>query len=93
MSARLKKGMERVNDFLAFASILAMDTPVRILDGPARLVLSQSSILAQTYVELPQLMRLAEQLDWQFMPLTVQVFIDHLMALAKRPVGPENRPQ
>jgi energy-coupling factor transport system ATP-binding protein len=49
-----------------------------LLDGPARSVLAQEDILAQTYVEPPQLMRLAKRLGFEFMPLTVQEFVDHI---------------
>jgi len=50
-----------------------------VLDGPTRQVLSQVPAFDQTYVEPPQLMRLAERLEWDFMPLTVQEFIQHLL--------------
>ncbi|UCH58922.1 MAG: ATP-binding cassette domain-containing protein [Anaerolineales bacterium] len=49
-----------------------------VLDGSTRQVLSQISVIDQAYVEAPQLMRLAEKLGWDFMPLTVEEFIHHL---------------
>lgn len=64
-------------DFCAehFERVVVMANGKVILDGPARSALAQSSILAQTYVEPPQLMRLAAQLDMSEMPLTVEEFI------------------
>jgi energy-coupling factor transport system ATP-binding protein len=50
-----------------------------LLDGPARSVLAQEDILAQTYVEPPQLMRLAKRLGLEFMPLNVEEFVDYIV--------------
>lgn len=49
-----------------------------LLDGPARSVLAQEDILARTYVEPPQLMRLAKRLEFEFMPLNVEEFVDYI---------------
>ena len=75
-------GVSHDIDFCAehFERAVIMANGRVILDGPARIVLAQSAILAQTSVEPPQLMRLAEQLGWDFMPLTVQEFIQHLIS-------------
>jgi energy-coupling factor transport system ATP-binding protein len=44
-----------------------------LLDGPARQVLAQADVLAQTDVEPPQLMRLAAELGWGSAPLPLSV--------------------
>jgi energy-coupling factor transport system ATP-binding protein len=64
-------------DFSAehFERIVVMAEGRVLLDGPSRSVLSQAGILAQTYVEPPQLMRLADRLGLDFMPLAVEEFI------------------
>lgn len=55
-----------------------------LLDGPARSVLAQEDILAQTYVEPPQLMRLAKRLGLEFMPLNVEEFVNYIAELPKK---------
>jgi len=54
-----------------------------LLDGPARSVLAQEEILAQTFVEPPQLMRLAKRLGLEFMPVTVQELVNHIVETKK----------
>lgn len=65
-------------DFCAehFARVIVMGQGRVLLDGPARTVLAQAEVLAQTDVEPPQLMRLAAQLPWGAAPrpLTVAEF-------------------
>ncbi|HSF83326.1 MAG TPA: ABC transporter ATP-binding protein [Anaerolineales bacterium] len=69
-------------DFCAdhFERTIIMANGKVVLDGPTRHVLAQTNTLEQAYVESPQLMRLAVKLGWEFMPLTVQEFIQHLLA-------------
>jgi len=66
-------------DFCAehFARVIVMGQGRVLLDGPARAVLAQADVLAQTDVEPPQLMRLAAQLPWGDapLPLTVADFV------------------
>lgn len=51
-------------DFCAenFERVIALSQGQVLLDGPARETLGQEEILAQTYVEPPQLTRLAKRL-------------------------------
>jgi energy-coupling factor transport system ATP-binding protein len=58
-----------------------------LADGPSRSVLAQAEVLAQTFVEPPQLMRLGRRLRMDFMPLTVEEFVQAWVALrtAKNP--------
>jgi energy-coupling factor transport system ATP-binding protein len=67
-------------DFCAehFERVVVMAGGRILIEGPSRVVLSQAEILAQTYVEPPQLMRLASRLGMEWMPLTVDEFITHL---------------
>lgn len=71
-------------DFCAehFERVVVMAGGRVLIEGPSRVVLSQAEILAQTYVEPPQLIRLASRLGMEWTPLTVDEFIKHL---------PENR--
>ena len=68
-------------DFCAehFERAVIMANGKILLDGPARSVLAQEDILAQTYVEPPQLMRLAKRLGLEFMPLNVEEFVDYIV--------------
>ncbi len=65
-------------DFCAehFARVIVMGQGRVLLDGPAREVLAQAEVLAQTDVEPPQLLRLSAQLAWGDAPrpLTVAEF-------------------
>ena len=63
-------------DFCAehFERVVVMARGQVLLDGPARSVLSQAELLAQSYVEPPQLIRLASELNMDSMPLTVDEF-------------------
>jgi energy-coupling factor transport system ATP-binding protein len=63
-------------DFCAehFERAIVMSEGQVLLDGPVRSVLSQAEVLARTYVEPPQLMRLAQRLGMLEMPLTVEEF-------------------
>jgi hypothetical protein len=54
-----------------------------LLDGPVRDVLAQAEVLAQTFVEPPQMMRLALMLGMEEMPLTVGEFVQTWTALRK----------
>jgi energy-coupling factor transport system ATP-binding protein len=54
--------------------ILMADGAV-LLDGPIRDVLSRADILAGSYVEPPQVMRLAMKLEIDCLPLTVTEFV------------------
>jgi energy-coupling factor transport system ATP-binding protein len=64
-------------DFCAehFERVVVMAQGRALLDGPAREVLSQADILAQSYVEPPQLIRLAARLDLGRPLLTVEEFV------------------
>lgn len=57
------------------ARVLVMAEGQVLLDGPARETLSQTEVLAKTYVEPPQLLRLAFELRMGEKPLTVEEFI------------------
>jgi len=67
-------------DFCAehFERVVVMAGGRLLIEGSSRVVLSQAEILAQTYVEPPQLIRLASRLEMEWMPLTVDEFIKHL---------------
>lgn len=67
-------------DFCAehFERVVAMAEGQVLLDGPARAVLCQVETLARTYVEPPQLIRLAMRLGLERMPLNVNEFIHSL---------------
>jgi energy-coupling factor transport system ATP-binding protein len=74
-------GVSHDIDFCAehFERAVIMAQGQVLLDGPARFVLAQSEILARTYVEPPQLMRLAQRLGMEIMPLTVEEFVRHVV--------------
>lgn len=55
--------------------VLVMADGQVLLDGPARETLSQTEMLESTYVEPPQLMRLASKLGMQAKPLNLAEFI------------------
>jgi len=63
-------------DFCAehFQRVIVMADGAILLDGESRQVLAQEEILAKTYVEPPQLVRLAKQLGMAGVPLTVEEF-------------------
>jgi energy-coupling factor transport system ATP-binding protein len=67
-------------DFCAehFERVVVMAQGRVLLDGPARQVLSQAQVLAQSYVEPPQMVRLASKLAMHEVPLTVDEFIASL---------------
>lgn len=80
-------------DFCAeyFQRVIVMGQGRVLFDAPAREALSQTSVLAQTDVEPPQLMRLAARLPWPPktpLPLTVDEFITGWMGAATAPAGP-----
>ncbi|MBE3065961.1 MAG: ABC transporter ATP-binding protein, partial [Chloroflexi bacterium] len=54
-------------DFCAenFERVIALSNGQVLLDGPAREVLGQEEILAQTYVDPPQLTRLGKKLGFK----------------------------
>jgi energy-coupling factor transport system ATP-binding protein len=54
-------------DFCAenFERVIALSNGRVLLDGPAREVLGQEQILAQTYVDPPQLTRIGKRLGWK----------------------------
>lgn len=64
-------------DFCAehFERVAVLANGELLLEGSAREVLAQEEVLEQTYVEPPQLIRLAKSLDMSFMPLNVDEFI------------------
>jgi energy-coupling factor transport system ATP-binding protein len=61
-------------DFCAehFERTIVMSDGEVLLDGPTRTVLSQAEILMKSYVEPPQIVRLAERLELAGAPLTVE---------------------
>ena len=65
-------------DFCAehFARVLVMAGGRLLLDGPASQVLVQDAVLAQSYVDPPQLVRLARRLGMQDIPLNASDFLD-----------------
>lgn len=65
-------------DFCAehFERVVVMAQGRILLDGPARSVLAQADTLAQTYVDPPQIMRLAGRLGMKTMPLNVEEFVE-----------------
>jgi energy-coupling factor transport system ATP-binding protein len=64
-------------DFCAehFERVVVMAQGSILIDGEARVVLSQVEMLAQSYVEPPQLMRLAAGLGMEAKPLTAEEFV------------------
>jgi len=64
-------------DFSAehFARVVVMVEGQILLDGPGRSVFAQAEALAQTDVDPPQLVRLAQRLGLADTPLTVEEFI------------------
>lgn len=70
-------------DFCAehFERTVVMSGGKILLDGPSRPVLSQTGILAQTYVEPPQMVRLASRLGMGTVPLTVDEFIEQWLSV------------
>lgn len=67
-------------DFCAehFERTIVMGGGKVFLDGPAREVLTRADILAESYVEPPQLIRLADRLELKGTPLTVEEFVAEL---------------
>ncbi|MGE5222324.1 MAG: energy-coupling factor ABC transporter ATP-binding protein [Omnitrophica WOR_2 bacterium] len=74
-------------DFCAehFERTIVMADGGILLDGPSRQVLAQAGILAQTYVEPPQMIRLASRLGMPAAPLTVAEFIEQWSDNVKLP--------
>ena len=68
-------------DFCAeyFDRVIVMLDGQKLLDGPTRQVLSQADLLAETFVEPPQLIRLADRLGLDDSPLNVAEFTDSLL--------------
>ena len=64
-------------DFVAehAGRVLVMAEGRVLLDGPTREILAQADVLAETYVEPPQIMRLAYELAMVEQPLNVEEFI------------------
>jgi energy-coupling factor transport system ATP-binding protein len=64
-------------DFCAehFERVAAMAEGKLLIEGPTREVLAEEDLLAETYVDPPQLMRLAKRLQMKHMPLNVDEFI------------------
>jgi energy-coupling factor transport system ATP-binding protein len=82
-------------DFCAehFGRVVALTEGQVLLDGPARDVLAQAETLARTYVEPPQLVRLAARLGMQGVPLNVEEFTRQaLPPPPARPPGPTAEP-
>lgn len=67
-------------DFCAehFARTIVMAAGTVVLDGASREVLSESNWLSQAGVDAPQVMRLAQALEWSDRPLTVDEFVASL---------------
>jgi energy-coupling factor transport system ATP-binding protein len=67
-------------DFCAenFTRVIAMSQGRVLLDGLALEVLSQTDLLAQTYVDPPQLVRLGRELDFPQPALTEEAFLKQL---------------
>ena len=65
-------------DFCAehFECVVVMLDGRVLLDGPSREVLAQAALLAQTYVEPPQLIRLAMALGLEGMPVSIEEFVE-----------------
>jgi energy-coupling factor transport system ATP-binding protein len=65
-------------DFCAehFRRAIVMAEGRILLDGPSREVLAQVDVLARTYVQPPQLVRLASRLGLPAAPLTVAEFVE-----------------
>ena len=65
-------------DFCAehFERVVVMAEGRVLAEGPSRSVLAQAEVLAQTFVEPPQLVRLARRLGMEAMPLTVEEFVE-----------------
>ncbi|MCC7119877.1 MAG: ABC transporter ATP-binding protein [Anaerolineales bacterium] len=70
-------------DFCAenFERVIALSKGQVLLDGPVREVLAQEEILAQTYVDPPQLTRLGKRLGW---PEPIGTQQEFLQALSRR---------
>ncbi len=68
-------------DFCAeyFDRVIVMLDGQMLLDGSTRQVLSQAALLAETFVEPPQLIRLADRLGLDDSPLNVAEFTDSLL--------------
>lgn len=66
-------------DFCAehFSRVIVMAEGRILLDGDSRMVLAQENTLAETYVDPPQLVRLAKQLGFKQVPLTVKEFVEN----------------
>jgi energy-coupling factor transport system ATP-binding protein len=64
-------------DFCAehFERVVVMAEGQILLDGSGREVLAQTETLAQTYVDPPQLVRLAQRLEMKETPLRVEEFV------------------
>ena len=64
-------------DFCAehFERVVVMGQGQVLLDGPAPQVFSETETLAKTYVDPPQLVRLANQLKFSLLPMTVEEFV------------------
>jgi energy-coupling factor transport system ATP-binding protein len=64
-------------DFCAehFERVAVMAKGELLIEGPTREVLAQEDLLEQTYVDPPQLIRLAKRLEMKSMPLNAEEFI------------------
>jgi energy-coupling factor transport system ATP-binding protein len=67
-------------DFCAenFERVIALSNGQVLLDGPARVVLGQEKVLAQTYVDPPQLTRLGKLLEFKETIITQDEFLQTL---------------
>jgi len=65
-------------DFCAehFERVVVMAAGQILLDGESRSVLAQADLLARSFVEPPQLVRLAKRLEMDFVPLDIVEFIE-----------------
>lgn len=66
-------------DFCAehFSRVIVMAEGRVLLDGDSRMVLAQEETLAETYVDPPQLVRLAKLLKMKSVPLTEEEFVEN----------------
>jgi energy-coupling factor transport system ATP-binding protein len=72
-------------DFCAehFERVIVMAKGEILADGPSRSILAKTEVLAETFVEPPQVMRLAHRIGMAVMPLTVEEFVEEWSAGGK----------
>ena len=72
-------------DFCAahFGRVIVMADGRVLMDGPTEQVLAKTEMLATTNIEPPQLVRLAQALGMQSVPLTIDEFVDALRNMGR----------